>query len=128
MAFCANCGSETPDQAAACPRCGHPAQSPVAGPQRTDGGAIVSLVLGILGIFPFPLVLSIVALILGRRARARIARDPSLDGAGLARAGIVLGWIGIVVGVVTFAAGALVVVTVGSGSELRPVIGGIRSG
>jgi hypothetical protein len=53
------------------------------------------LVLGILGIIACPVVLSIPAVIVGNQARAKIREDPTLAGDSMARAGIILGWIGI---------------------------------
>jgi len=93
MAFCANCGTEMSDQASACPKCGHPRVQAAAG--RTEGSAVAALVLGILGIMACPLILSIPAVIVGNQARAKIRQDPTLEGEPLARAGIILGWIGI---------------------------------
>jgi hypothetical protein len=94
VAFCSNCGAEISEQAPVCPKCGHPRYTPRAA-GRTEGGAVASLVLGILGIIACPLVLSIPAVIVGTQARAKIRQDPSLEGEGMARAGVILGWIGI---------------------------------
>ena len=66
-----------------------------AAPGETSGKAIASLVLGIGGFVIFPLVLSILAIVFGRSAKREIAERPGLGGAGLATAGIVLGWIGV---------------------------------
>jgi uncharacterized protein DUF4190/zinc ribbon protein len=93
VAFCANCGTELSDQAPACPKCGHPRIAPRV--HQTDSGAIISLILGILGIIACPLVLSIPAVIVGNRARANIRQDPNLEGESMARAGVILGWVGI---------------------------------
>jgi hypothetical protein len=57
-------------------------------------------VLGIGGFVIFPVVLSIVAIVLGRSAKREIAERPGLGGAGLATAGIVLGWVGVALTVV----------------------------
>jgi hypothetical protein len=94
MAFCANCGTEMSDQAAACPKCGHPTFTPRT-VRRTEGSAVAALVLGVLGIVACPLVLSIPAVIVGTQAKAKIAADPTLDGEPLARVGVILGWVGI---------------------------------
>ena len=93
MAFCANCGTELSDEAPACPKCGHPRFA--TGARRTEGSAIAALVMGILGIVGCPLILSIPAIIVGNQARNKIREDPTLDGEGMARAGVILGWIGI---------------------------------
>jgi uncharacterized membrane protein len=67
---------------------------------ETSGKAIASLVLGIGGFVILPLVLSILAIVLGRSAKREIAERPGLGGGGLATAGIVLGWIGVALTVV----------------------------
>ena len=41
------------------------------------------------------MVLSIPALIVGNQALTKIKQDPTLQGEGLARAGVILGWIGV---------------------------------
>jgi hypothetical protein len=64
--------------------------------QRTSGYAIASLILGIVGFVVFPIVPSILAIVFGRKARNELSRDPTLGGDGLATAGIVLGWVGLV--------------------------------
>lgn len=61
---------------------------------HTNGKAIASLVLGIVGLTGLPFVCSILAVIFGRGARREIAATGE-GGEGLATAGIVLGWIGI---------------------------------
>ncbi|MCA1839539.1 MAG: DUF4190 domain-containing protein [Actinomycetota bacterium] len=83
------------------------AQYPQAfpGPQavvrRTDGQAIASLVCGILGILFCPIVLSIVAMVLGSQARKRIeASAGALDGESMAKAGWILGIFGLIWGIV----------------------------
>jgi hypothetical protein len=89
-----------------CSNCGHPQGVPVqravgpigahpVGLRRTDGQAVAALIFGIVGLVVCPLIPSIVAVILGSQARARIASNPDLDGDGLAKAGVILGWVGI---------------------------------
>jgi hypothetical protein len=63
-----------------------------AGRGPTNGNAITSLVLGICGLVVFPPI-GILAVIFGNRARREIAQRGE-DGAGLATAGVILGWIG----------------------------------
>jgi hypothetical protein len=63
--------------------------------EGTSGNAIASLVLGIAGLVLFPLVPSILAIVLGRSAKRDIRQRPGLGGEGLATAGIVLGWVGV---------------------------------
>ena len=68
---------------------------PSAAPQNS-GMAIASLIASILGLTLFPTIGSIIGLILGYMARNQI-RDSggTIGGDGLARAGIIVGWIGI---------------------------------
>ena len=77
---------------------------------ETSGKAIASLVLGIGGFVILPLVLSILAIVFGRSAKREIAERPGLGGAGLATAGIVLGWIGVAMTVIAVLFVVLVVV------------------
>ncbi|WP_181786823.1 DUF4190 domain-containing protein [Streptomyces phytophilus] len=70
---------------------------PYGPPQRTNGLAIASMVLGILWIY---WIGSILALIFGYVARQQI-RERHNSGGGMATAGIVLGWVGVgVLGVI----------------------------
>ena len=95
MSFCRSCG-EPLAGAHFCPRCGAPAVAGHAASEGTSGNAIASLVLGIAGLVIFPLVPSILAIVLGRSAKRDIRQRPGLGGEGLATAGIVLGWVGVV--------------------------------
>jgi len=79
----------------------------VAARPRTSGAAIASLVLGIVGLFVIPLITSIAAIFLGRRAQREIAENPGLSGEGLAKAGVVLGWIGVALMVAGIIVGVL---------------------
>ena len=64
---------------------------PYAPPQRTNGMAIASMVLGILWLY---WIGSILALVFGYIAKNQI-RERGEAGGGMATAGIVLGWIGV---------------------------------
>ncbi len=70
-----------------------PAPPPV--PRRTSALAIAALACGLAGLTVFPLLASFAAVVLGTMARGELRRDPTLDGSGLATAGLVLGWIGV---------------------------------
>jgi hypothetical protein len=61
---------------------------------RTSGTAVASLVFGILSWVLLPFVGAIVAVIPGHSARAEIRRAPpgTIEGDGLAIAGLILGW------------------------------------
>ena len=62
---------------------------------RTSSLAVVSLIFGILGYVFLPFVGALVAVICGHAARSEIRRAPpgSIDGDGIALAGLILGWI-----------------------------------
>jgi uncharacterized Zn finger protein (UPF0148 family) len=61
---------------------------------QTSGMAIASLVMGIAGWTLFPLLGSILAIVLGYAARREIRQRPDqLTGDGMAIAGLVLGWL-----------------------------------
>ena len=86
-----------------------PVQAPVAapahGPRQTSALAIVSLVTGILGWFALPFVGSLCAVVCGHMARAEIRRNPAtMEGDGLAIAGLVLGWSVILLGLLALLA------------------------
>ena len=72
----------------------------------TNGFAIAALVLGILGLVGFPpFIPSILALIFGYKGKREIDRSGGhQSGRGLAVAGIVLGWIGVIFIVLAVAA------------------------
>jgi uncharacterized membrane protein YvbJ len=121
MAFCANCGHQVSDTAVSCPECGHPTGR--AGPYaavgtRTEGTAVTALILGIAGFAVCPLICHILAIIFGNQALKKIRNDPSLQGEGLARAGVILGWIGVaLVGI--FILFAIIAVVTGSSTSFR---------
>lgn len=67
----------------------------------TDGQAIASLVCGILGLVFCPVILSIVAIVLGKSSMTRIqASGGAVQGHQLAKAGFIIGIVGLVLGVV----------------------------
>lgn len=73
----------------------YPAGTVAAPP--TDGQAITALVLGIVGLVACPIIPSIIALILGRQSERRIqAGGGTIGGEGLAKAGWILGLIGLI--------------------------------
>lgn len=68
---------------------------------RTSGLAIWSLVLGIVGLLCLPLIPAIIAVICGHKALSAVRRSQGmLTGRGLAIAGLVTGYIGLVASVV----------------------------
>jgi hypothetical protein len=50
--------------------------------------------------FVCPVVCSIIAVVVGYQARRRLQDDPTLEGEGMAKAGVILGWVGIAVGLI----------------------------
>ncbi|MEJ5186262.1 MAG: DUF4190 domain-containing protein [Candidatus Geothermincolales bacterium] len=123
--FCRHCGTALPG------RTGYPAEDmpnrslapgivppsppipgqPQAGPgpgiqfvPRNSGKATASLICGILGLIVFPLIFSVLAIVLGQAAKNEISNSGGqLTGAGSATAGIVLGIIGLVFWVIFLA-------------------------
>lgn len=76
---------------------------------RTSSLAVVSLIFGILAYVFLPGIGALVAVICGHTARSEIRRAPAgtIEGDGLAVAGLVLGWIQIACGVIVLALAAL---------------------
>jgi hypothetical protein len=73
------------------------------GPPATDGQAIAALVCGILGFVC--IIPAIVAIVLGAMSRGRIERsNGQLKGQGMATAGMILGIVSIVAGILIFLA------------------------
>lgn len=93
--FCSNCGNPVAQQASATasvPGSGAIAP-PYVGTPQTSGKAIGSLICGIINVFP----LFIVAVILGHLALSDIKKSAGrLGGRGLAIAGLILGYLGVV--------------------------------
>jgi hypothetical protein len=75
-------------------------------PPRTPGQAYAAMILGIIGLFPIcPVILSVIALILGFTAKNEIDRSGGhLGGSGIALAGIITGGIGAALYVLFFLA------------------------
>lgn len=68
-------------------------------PAKTNTLAIVALVTSILSFFTFIFILSIVAIVTGNRAKRQIAVSGGA-GAGMAKAGVIIGWISLIWGIV----------------------------
>lgn len=77
-------------------------QPPQAGTGQTNTKALLSLVFGILGFVAIPLIGGIVAIVLGNMAQQELRQRPHETGEGMAKAGIVLGWISVVIAALVF--------------------------
>jgi hypothetical protein len=69
----------------------------VAVAKRTEPYAIASIVCAVANFVGPVFIGAILAIVFGKMAEKRLAADPSLDGAGFARAGIILGWVGLAI-------------------------------
>jgi len=90
------------------PAAGSPVQNPQYPPATTTNGfAITSMVMGILGFVVLFGLGSLLALVFGYIAKSQIKRSATpQEGSGLATAGIVMGWIGIALSIL-FVAGLI---------------------
>lgn len=100
MAFCAKCGNTLAEGSYFCKSCGSPVSAPLpsvapaAGAQQTSGKALASLVLGLFFFLPPS---AIAAIVLGHISLSQIRKSAGrLKGDGLAIAGLVLGYMGLV--------------------------------
>jgi uncharacterized membrane protein len=71
--------------------------------QKTNGKAVASLVLGLVGLVIFPIVFSVLAIIFGAIARKELKENPTLSGRGMANWGFWLGIVGLFFGVLIMA-------------------------
>ena len=74
----------------------------VTSPARTNGLAIASFACGLAQFFGFGPLAAIPAIVLGHMARSQIKRTGE-QGAGLALAGLILGWGAVILGIVLIA-------------------------
>lgn len=97
--FCRRCGTQNEDNAYRCLQCGemlHQEEVAAAAPPQQSGKAIASMVCSIAGVLMCFFVGQIIGLVLGYSARNEIqASQGRLTGEGFAKAGIIIGWIGI---------------------------------
>ena len=102
--YCTSCGAEIAPGQRFCGTCGRVVEGPAPGSvgsmrdsaAQTSSKAVASLALGVAGFVLLPVVCSVLAIILGSQAKHEIEADPRLGGEGMARAGVILGWIGLV--------------------------------
>ncbi len=83
---------------------------------RTSTMAVVSLIAGIVGLTLLPLIGSIAAVVTGYMARKEIrASAGAITGDGMAMAGLIMGWIGVVLSVVGLCIACLLLVALPAG-------------
>lgn len=78
---------------------------------RTSSLAVVSLIFGVLAYVFLPGIGALVAVICGHSARSEIRRSPpgSIEGDGMALAGLILGWIQIGCAIIAVAIAILII-------------------
>jgi small-conductance mechanosensitive channel len=70
--------------------------------KQTSTKAIISAIAGVLGWTLLPILGSLTAIIAGHMARAEIRRNPdTLTGDGWALAGLILGWLSVIIAVLS---------------------------
>ena len=104
--YCNNCEAQNPESSSFCNKCGsrltgqNPSVQPGVpiGPARKiDGLAIVSMVLGIVSFLPPFVVCSIPAIVMGAVSLNHIKKEPTLEGRGMATAGLIGGSMALVI-------------------------------
>ena len=93
MMRCPNCASSIAQGALYCPSCNF-ITSPDGishGPKTTAPGATASMVYGIVGLFICGVIFGPIAISKSNSSRALMKMDPTLEGEGMAIAGLVLG-------------------------------------
>jgi hypothetical protein len=90
---------------------------------QTSTAAIVSLVAGIVCWVMLPVVAAIAAIVAGHMARAEIRRSPQLDGDGMAIAGLTLGYVQLILVLLSFMALLLFFLFFGSIAVLAVLFG-----
>jgi len=91
--------------------------------QANNGKATASLVLGIVGLFICPIVCSVLAIILGYTAKNEIAASGGWQtGESNARAGIILGWIGLAIAIVFGTIWAIIAIVAAANATMLPFI------
>jgi hypothetical protein len=78
---------------------------------RTSSLAVISLIFGVLAYVVLPGIGALVAVICGHSARAEIRRSPpgSIEGDGMALAGLILGWIQIACAIIAILLAILII-------------------
>lgn len=81
---------------------------------RTSSLAVVSLIFGVLAWVFLPFLGALVAVICGHAARSEIRREPpgTIEGDGMALAGLILGWIQLALTIIVI--GIIILVVIGA--------------
>ncbi len=99
--YCQYCGQENQNNAYRCMQCGNALQAQIA---QQSGKAVASMIVSLVGFVVCLFLGQIIGLILGYSAKSEIrASQGRLTGEGFATAGIIIGWIGIVVDILIVA-------------------------
>ena len=126
--FCPSCGAETPPSAVVCTKCGaglSQATAAASGQPKPPGLAIASLVCGIAG---FPMIFACwsgiavgtVGAVLGHIALKKIRESQgTLGGEGMAKAGMICGYISAALGVLLLIAYIIFIVFAVSRGEMH---------
>ena len=87
---------------------------------RTEPFAIASIVCAVANFFGAFVIGAILAVVFGKIAQKNIAQNPSLEGANLARMGIIIGWVGIglIVAFIVLAFGVLGIFSASTESDV----------
>jgi uncharacterized protein DUF4190 len=102
---CPQCGRPLNQEPRFCPSCGRRLWGEVSKyASRLEGYAVASIVCAVAGLVALPVVGPVLGIVFGKRALRNIETDPSLEGAGLAQAGVIVGWVGLLVSLVVIAA------------------------
>jgi hypothetical protein len=97
---CPECGRAWSDPSYYCPACGRRRSGePASRVGRLEAYAVAAIACAVAGLFALPLVGPILGIVFGKQAQRNIAADPSLQGSGLAQAGIIVGWVGLIVSI-----------------------------
>ena len=76
------------------------ANAPNPAPRTTNALAVISFICGLLGLvggLPSFGIINIAAIVMGHMARSQIRQNPNEDGAGIALAGLIMGYIGLLI-------------------------------
>lgn len=96
-----------------------PSGAPLVAAKKTPGLAVASLVLGILSMMGAAVLLvpTVLAIVFGHVSYSKIQKDPSLGGSGIALAGMILGYVSILFGIMS--AGLLAAMAIPAFQKVR---------